>query len=171
MDLAPVSRRGGDGALRFHWRGLAVDEAMAQLRLPEGAPLFRGGTLDLALDGAWDQGRIGHVDLPLVVTLRDTVLDVAGLDPTPFEELELRVEVRGPLSAPRVRFDHRALSDALVEQGKQELVNRAQSLVQEELGDELDVLAEEAGVEVDLDALEAGIGDSGALKGLLGRKK
>jgi len=113
VDLAPVSRAGGDGALRMSWKGLAVDETLARLRLADGPP-FQGGTLDLELDGAWDQGRIGWVDLPLRVTLRDTTLTVSGVDPTRIDELVLPIGITGPIDSPRVRFETSALSDALV---------------------------------------------------------
>ena len=59
--------------LKFSWRGLSVDDVMAQLRFPDAPPL-RGGTLDLEIDGAWDRGRIGYVNLPLHATFRNTVL-------------------------------------------------------------------------------------------------
>jgi hypothetical protein len=168
-DLAPVSRGGGDGRLGFHWRGLAVDEAMAQLKLPGGAP-FRGGTLDLELDGGWDQGRIGHIDLPLVVTLRGTTLQMKGVDPTVIDELEFRIGLKGPLRSPRVTFDTNALSDALAAAGKAQLATRARAALEENFGDDLKVLEEKSGVSVD--QLEAQLpGAQGALQGLLGRKK
>ena len=96
IDLAPVSRLGGDGALRFAWRGLSIDSALAQLEL-DGPPPLRGGTLDLELDGAWDQGRIGHVNLPLTATLHDTVLHVEGVDPTPLDRLVLPIGIEGSI--------------------------------------------------------------------------
>ena len=143
FDLAPASRAGGDGALRFTWKGLAVDDALAHLRLPGGAPL-RGGTLDLELDGSWLGGRIGHVELPLRVTFHDTILQVGQLDPTPLDQLVLPIGISGAIDAPRIRFEASALTDALVAAGKRELANR----VQGELGEQLDRLQQETGIEL-----------------------
>ena len=160
VDLAPVSRGGGDGALRFHWKGLAVDEALAQLRLPGGAP-FQGGTLDVELDGAWDQGRIGWIDLPLRVTLRDTTFRMEGVQPTKLERLELPIGLAGPIDSPRIRFDASDLTDALVAAGKKELAGKVQGLLKGEVGAKLDELD-----------LEGKLPDAkGALEGLLGGKK
>lgn len=165
-DLAPVSRQGGDGALRFAWTGLSVDAAMQQLKLGDSPPLS-GGTLDLALDGAWDGGRIGYVDLPLRATLRNTTLSVSGVDPTPLDELVLPIQLKGPIDAPKIHFDSSMLKDALVAAGKQELANKVNDLVGEELGDEIDKIKESTGIEVptDLD------GAKDALDGLFGKKK
>jgi len=172
VDLAPASRGGGDGALRFHWRGLSVDDAIAQLSL-EDAP-FVGGTIDLELDGGWHDGEIGVLDLPLRVTLRDTTLHLKGIDPTKLEVLELPLGLHGPLEAPRVRFDGSVLVDALEAAGKAELSRRIEGELEElglpgKLGEEL---GEELGVELpgELgDQLEKGAKD--ALGGLLGGKK
>jgi hypothetical protein len=165
-DLAPVSRKGGDGGLAFSWTGLAVDDAMAQLKLG-GSPPLSGGTLDLTLDGAWDGGRIGYVDLPLRATLRNTTLTMKGIDPTLLAELVLPIQVKGPIDAPKIHLDTSALQDALVAAGKKELANKVNELVGEELGGEIDKLQEKTGVEIpkDLD------GAKGALDGLFGKKK
>ena len=94
VDLAPVSRAGGKGALRFHWKGLSVDEALAQVRWKGAAPLS-GGTLDLELDGSWADGRIGVLDLPLLVTFRDTTLALGGGEPTKVEKLVIPIGLAG----------------------------------------------------------------------------
>lgn len=169
VDLAPASRAGGNGALKFHWKGLAVDQVMAQLRLPGPAP-FQGGTLDLELDGAWDQGRIGHVDLPLKVSLHGTRLTWKGLEPTDLEHLELTLGLKGTLDAPRIRFDASSLSDALVAAGKKQLADR----VKAELGDELQKLEEKTGLELpkELPKELSGADEAAdALKGLFPKKK
>jgi len=171
VDLAPVSRGGGDGALRFAWKGLQVDRALAGLRLEDGPP-FRGGTLDLEIDGAWDQGRIGHVDLPLRVTLRDTTMSLPGVEPTHLDELVLPIGIAGPIDGPRVRFDPSALRDALVAAGKREIAERVTGALEGEVGEKLEELKEKTGVE-----LPGGVqeklpdGAKGALEGLFGGKK
>lgn len=170
IDLAPVSRAGGDGALRFHWKGFAIDTAMSKLKLL-GEPPFRGGTLDLELDGAWDAGRIGWIDLPLKVTLRGTTFSMQGVDPTPIDELVLPIGLSGPIDAPRIRFDSSALSDALVAAGKRELATRVQQHLGGELADQLDELKEKAGIDLP-GGLQGKLPDpKGALEGLFGGKK
>lgn len=170
VDLAPVSRAGGDGALRFHWKDLAVDDVMAQLRLPgKTTTPFRGGTLDVEIDGAWDQGRIGHVDLPLKVTLHDTTFQMQGIEPTALERLELPIGLKGPIDAPRIHFDASALTDALVAAGKEKLAREVRGLVDEkveELQEELKGELQE-GLQ---DELQKKLPDAkGALKGILGK--
>ncbi len=187
FDLSPASRAGGDGALSFSWKGLAVDDVLAKLKLPGGSPL-RGGTLDLELDGSWLDGRIGHLDLPLRATFRDTVLQVGKLEPTPLDSLVLPIGLSGAIDAPRIHLDSSALSDALVAAGRQELANRLQG----ELGQHLDRLEQETGLDLpqdldelkekaaegltgELEALKNGELDADsakdALGGLLGKKK
>ena len=164
VDLAPVSATGGEGEIRFAWKGLVVDDVMKKLKLPGPAPL-QGGTLDLELDGAWLDGRIGHVDLPLRATFHDTVLHMEGTGPTSLDELALAIGLRGPIDSPRIRFDRSTLVDALTAAGKKELANRLQA----ELGDELGDLSEKTGIEVPEEVPTDLEGAKGLLDGL--RKK
>lgn len=174
FDLAPASKGGGDGALRFHWKGLSVDDTLARLELPGGPPM-RGGTLDLEIDGGWDQGRIGFVDLPLRATFHDTTLAVGKMDPTAIDELVLPIGLKGPIDAPRIHFETAALTDALIAAGKRELANQIsektgelQEKLDEELGEELDKLRERSGIAIP----ETIPSDAkGALEGLFGGKK
>lgn len=167
FDLAPVSAGGGDGRLHFHWKGLAVDEAMAQLKLPGGAPLS-GGTLDLEVEGAWAEGRIGWVDLPLRVTFHGTTFSMEGIGPTALEELVLPIGLYGPIQSPTIRFDASVLADALAEAGQAELARRLQS----ELGGRVGEALEKSGLELPAD-LEEGVGEQakGLLDSLGGKKK
>jgi uncharacterized protein (TIGR03546 family) len=169
VDLAPASKSGGDGALKFSWKELQVDEVMSQLKLPGGTP-FHGGTLELNIDGTWDEGRIGWVDLPLKVVLRNTSFQMEGMAATPLVELTLSIGLKGRIDSPSISFDSSDLSDALVAAGKKELAGRLQA----ELGGKLDGLGEELGL--DVPALEAAIEDTGLkeaaglLKGVFGGK-
>lgn len=167
LDLAPVSRAGGNGAIRMAWKGLSVDGVMAQLKLPGKAPLS-GGTLDLAIDGAWDQGRIGVVDLPLVATFHDTVLAFEGLEPTPLDELELNVGLKGAIDSPRIHFEPSSLTEALKQAGKAELARQVQGRLKDELG--VDVPVDSGGVQKELEKAAAEK-TKGLLDGVLGGKK
>ncbi|MEM7310223.1 MAG: hypothetical protein AAF682_26345 [Planctomycetota bacterium] len=150
VDLAPASRAGGDGALSFSWRGLDVDDVLARLRLPGPAPLV-GGTLDLELDGTWDDGRIGWVDLPLRATFRDTELRLPGIEPTRVDGLTLPIALSGSIDAPRIRFEHSTFLEAVAEAGKKELVQRLRDTAEEKLGE----LVERAGVELPSSVLDS----------------
>ncbi len=171
VDLAPASRGGGNGGIRIHWKGLPVDDALARLRLP-GAPPLRGGTLDLELDGAWADGRIGQVDLPLRVTFHDTVLALEGIEETSLDLLVLPVGLSGALDAPRIHFDGAAFANAIADAGKRELANQVRDRLEGEFGEALDDLRDRAGVDLPkVDAAGAGEEAKKLLDGVLGGKK
>ena len=142
VDLGPASRGGGPGALRVRWNGLSVDETFAKLKLPGAAPV-QGGTLDLALEGTWADGRIGVLDLPLRATLRDTMVVLQGLEPTPVEELVLPVALSGPLGDLRVRFEGESFAQALAAAGKERLAREVRSRLEGGMG----LLREELGID------------------------
>ena len=170
VDLAPASRGGGDGALRFTWKGLSLDDALAQLSLDD-AP-FKGGTIDLELEGGWLDGKIGLLDLPLKITLRDTLFQMKGIDPTQLDLLVLPIGLSGPLDSPKVSFDSSVLVDALEQAGEAQLSRQLDAQLEElgfpgKLEDELDLpggLGDGLG-----DELEKGAKD--ALDDLLGGRK
>ena len=103
------------------------------------------------------------VDLPLMVTLKDTTLSLAGRTATKIDQLVIPIGVRGPIDDPRITVDDPALTDALVKAGASELAAELQGKINEEL--------KEAGIELpgELDdvgaAIKKGLGD------LLGGKK
>lgn len=179
VDLAPASKAGGDGGLRMHWKGLAVDEVLGMLKLSGKAPMS-GGTLDLALDGGWAKGAIGVLDLPLNVTFRGTTFAVAGMQPTTVDSFTLPIGLSGPLDALTVKFDAGALTKALTDAGKAELAGRVQSELTKRLdgvldgaaGEKLKELGEKTGIELPKE-LPKGVeeGAKDLLKGVLGGKK
>lgn len=171
VDLAPASRGGGEGGLRFHWKGLAVDDVLARLKLP-GSPPLRGGTLDLELAGPWSGGRIGELALPLRATIRDTRVAVAGRE-EPVELLELPIELAGRLDAPRIRFDGKTFTDALAEAGKSRLANELRGQLGEETQEALDELREKTGLDLPAEVPKDAEGLADEAKKLLGglRKK
>ncbi len=179
VDLAPASKAGGDGGLRMHWKGLAVDEVLGMLKLSGAAPMS-GGTLDLALDGGWAKGAIGVLDLPLSVTFRGTTFAVPGMQPTTVDSFTLPIGLSGPIDALTVKFDTGALTKALTDAGKAELAGRLQGELTKRLdgvldgaaGDKLKELGEKAGIELPKE-LPKGVeeGAKDLLKGVLGGKK
>ncbi len=157
LDLAPISRGGGEGGLAFAWKGLSVDACMAQLNLGGTSPL-RGGTLDLVLDGAWADGKIGVLDLPLRVRLHDTVLALEGYDELPLDQLELGIGIQGSLGSPRFRFERSELVDALVAAGKKEFANQVKQRLNDEVGQGLGILKDRVREELP-EGLEEKLGD------------
>lgn len=122
----------GGSRLAFHYRGLATDTIASQLKVA-GAPPLRGGTIDVEADGALRRdAKAGWIlDLPLKVTLNDTMLAIAGTRETPVQKLVLPIAVRGPLTAPRVVFEDKALVDALIAAGRKELADQVNQRAQE----------------------------------------
>ena len=171
VDLAPVSRAGGDGALKLVWKGLDVDAVMGMLKLPGPAPM-QGGTLDLELDGSWLGGRIGEIDLPLRATFRGTTVAIKGLEPTQIDQLVIPIGLKGPIDSPAIQFDSSRFADALADAGKAELSRRLREGLEEKVGEKLEELGEKAGVELPDDVLKKAKQDpAGVLEGVLGGKK
>jgi len=145
-----------DGRLTFTLRNISVDEVASQLK-SDGTPAISGGTMDISVDGV-----ISATDsnLPMTVTLRDTNIRLVGSSPRSVSQLELPIEIRGPIDNPSIRFDKSSLGDAVLNAGKAELTNKVQSELSRRLGGS--------------DTEEEGSGDvkesaSGLLKGLLNR--
>ena len=148
--------------LKFELHNFPADAIAGQLVFA-GSPLFSGGTMDVVTDGTWIGGAGGFVDLPLMVTLKNTMLSLAGRTATKIDQLIIPIGVRGPIDDPRITIDDQALTDALVKAGASELAAELQGKINEEL--------KEAGIELpgELDAvgdaIKKGLGD------LLGGKK
>ena len=129
-------------------------------------------TLDGAFEFRGEQGL--WLDLPLKVALRNTTLDIKGMEPTKIDKLELPLGLRGPLSAPRIRLDDSkladALADALVAAGKAELANQVRKQVPDDLKGTVDAVIsgkpEEAAKKAAADALKKNLPG-----GLFGKKK
>ena len=121
--------------LQFAWKQIPVDSVFGQLKLG-GAPPLRGGTLDLSLNGALGGGGAvaRTIDLPLQVTMKDTLFALAGSKETAVKELLLPIGLRGPLVRPSVSLDDKVLQDALLKAGQAELANFVQGQAGKLLG-------------------------------------
>ncbi|MCB9898249.1 MAG: hypothetical protein H6825_09625 [Planctomycetes bacterium] len=152
LGLGGTSAAGGGDALVFHLRGL--DTALLADVLPKskGRPLLREGSLDLALDGGWGDGKVGELDLPLDVTLHDVTLDLLGKEQT-VDGVVLPFGLRGPLDNPRISFDDDALTSALQDAAEDAAKQRAKDELQGALKDKLGVDA------ADADDLKAQLGN------------
>ena len=106
------------------------------------------------------------------ITLRDTLFQMKGIDPTQLDLLVLPIGLSGPLDSPKVSFDSSVLVDALEQAGEAQLSRQLDAQLEElgfpgKLEDELDLpggLGDGLG-----DELEKGAKD--ALDDLLGGRK
>jgi uncharacterized protein (TIGR03546 family) len=159
----------GEDRVAFRMRALPVDRIADSLSVGGQSPVS-GGTLDVELDGRW-AGGVGHLDLPLAVTLHDSTLHLGGRD-AKVASFTLPIGLRGPLDGLRLTIDDDHLVEALKAAGAAELSRRVDEerdklmeKASEKVGEELDQALDKAAGK----AAEKGIGD--ALGGLLGGKK
>ncbi|MDF1797829.1 MAG: hypothetical protein P1V81_01525 [Planctomycetota bacterium] len=155
------------GSIELNVRNIQVDSITSMLKLGEGSVL-RGGTIELSLDGPWQGGRAGYLDMPLDITLRDIELGLSGSKTFPIAELRLPIHVRGPLEGLNLRLDAKALSKALVDAGakelasfveaeKKKLIDDGKKLLQDEFDKQIGGKLEELiGAELDIDVTDPG---------------
>jgi len=186
LDLASISRGGGQSTMSYLHTGISGDWIAQQLLdNPAGSPV-RGGTVDLTINGRLGlTGGIPTIDLPLTVALHNTTLSVPGAGSVDIAELVLPIQLVGPVGSPGIRLDPDALTQALIDAGAAEAARLFQNEIDKQLGkltDELtkeiaDELGDELGDQVgDVlndavgDQLQDAIGDGAgnAIRGLLG---
>lgn len=160
-DLALVApgTDGSAGTLTLGLSNINVDAAAQGLHA-DLATLARGGTADLALNGAFTAQ---HIDLPLALTLHDTTVALPGVPPRTLSRLPLSMSVAGSLSRPVLQVDRDRLADALVAAGASELADAARSRATDALNDATQKLSDELGKELG-DTVNQG------LKGLFNRR-
>lgn len=119
----------------FALKRVPVDSVFGQLQLG-GAPPLRGGTMDLAMKGAFTGGgkQALAMDVPLQVALTDTTFALAGSKETKVSSLLLPIGLRGALTSPSVSLDDKVLQEALVKAGQAELANFVQGQAGKLLG-------------------------------------
>lgn len=119
----------------FALKRVPVDSVFGQLKLG-GAPPLRGGTMDLAMKGAFTGGgkQALAMDVPLQVALTDTTFALAGSKETKVSSLLLPIGLRGALTSPSVSLDDKVLQEALVKAGQAELANFVQGQAGKLLG-------------------------------------
>jgi len=75
------------------------------------------GLLKLGPGGEWE------MDLPLKVTLLDTVFTIPGAKEAALQRLDLPIGIKGRLTHPTITFDDKAFSEALIKAGRKELAD------------------------------------------------
>ncbi len=120
--LGGPSKSAVGGSLQLGIKNLEVDAVFANIKTSGAAPV-RGGTLDLAIAGSLQQqqGAPLAIDLPVSVTMRNTTFAIAGTKETKIDALTLPLVLKGPVTRPSVSIEDKALADALMKAGKQEL--------------------------------------------------
>lgn len=170
LDLASISRAGGDSTMSYLHTGISGDWIATQLLdNPAGSPV-QGGTVDLAINGQLSlAGGIPMIDLPLTVALHDTTLSVPGAGSVAVAELVLPIQLVGPVGSPGIRLDPDALSRALVDAGAAEAARLFQNEIDKQLGRLTDELTDQLGDQIG-DQLKDAIGDGAgdAIRGLFG---
>ncbi len=107
-------------------------QRVAGLLKTGGASPVEGGTIDFAMKGEVTSSPAPTIDLPLYVTLHNTVLHMAGRQ-QPVDQLELPLGLRGPIDSPAITLDKKKLADALAKSGATQL---ARDLLKDNVGDE-----------------------------------
>lgn len=167
-----------NNSFQFKYLGLPAEKLKDTLQIG-GKPLLNDGTIDINIDGSFTAKGIGHIDLPLQVTLHDTTIQVPSVKPTKVSQLLIPIGLRGPMDNPGIALDDQSLADALFAAGATELANRAQAEADKQLGKVQDKLEEEIGDKVGeegkeiLDKAGEDLGKDvgGAIKDILGGKK
>jgi len=122
--LSGPSTKASGGGLALSMKNLSVDSMFAKIKTSGAAPV-RGGTMDLDVKGSLLKAKGAPValNLPIDVTMKDTTFAIAGAKETKVESLTLPLAVSGPATRPSIRIEDKALADALMKAGKQELAN------------------------------------------------
>lgn len=158
VDLG-VAMTPAPGKLAFSMTGLDTNTAAGWL-VPTDPPLVRDGTMDITLDGTIAPGGLGELDLPLQITLHNATVALPGGKPTAVARLDVPVAVRGALDNPAIVVDQKALADALVKAGADELAAKARG----EAEKQIDKALEKATEKIGSDAVDKA---KDALKGLI----
>jgi uncharacterized protein (TIGR03546 family) len=135
FDAAP-----SENLMNFHYRGLPTDSVAQHLRVAGQTPV-QGGTIDMQFQGILRGGREALVDLPLEVTLHETTFALPQMKEQRVRHFTLPIAVRGPLDNPRIHLDDKQLASSLARAGvaraTDELVNRAQEKINDQVGSRL----------------------------------
>lgn len=127
-----LAATGGDNALAFHYRGLAVDSVMQDLKV-SGGTVLSGGTIDLAATGRY-LAADGSIDLPVEATLKNTTLTVGGRA-TKVSSFTLPIGITGSLANPKIKVDSKALGNLVLKAGTDALKDKATEKLKESIGD------------------------------------
>ena len=145
---APAPGAKGD-QLRFKYLGLPTDSISKSLAIGGNASPISGGTMDVRLNGDWSSGGVGHVDLPLRITLHDATITLPKAGASNVKELNLALGLRGPIDNPRIHVDDKQLADALAKAGATALADHVRGEADKKLQEAQQRATEKIGGEID----------------------
>ncbi len=109
-----------DNLVDLELKGLSVDEFASKLKSGEQAPI-RGGSMNLAITG-----KLSSIDSDLKIspTFKGSTISIGGSQVSA-DNLSIPLFLRGPIDNPSVKIDSKAMTNALADAGKKELLNKA----------------------------------------------
>ena len=109
-----------DNQIQLSMSGISVDEVASKIK-SDGASPISGGTMTLNI-----AGKLSSIDSDLKIspTFSGSSLSIGGTT-LPADNLSIPLFLRGPIDNPRIKLDSKALTDAVANAGKKELLNRA----------------------------------------------
>lgn len=122
LNMASLLSAEADSTIDFLLRNVSVDRAVGQLA-GDLKPLSEG-TLDFAMDGSLATAGGVFLNLPLQVTVRDSIVRGPGGQTAPIEQLMVPLGLRGPVGNPQITLDDQLLADALVDAGAAAVAGR-----------------------------------------------
>ena len=170
LELGGLAAEPTPNGFELRLTGLPAGTIVGQL-VDAADPPFRGGTIDADLTGVFTLRPTIAIAAPLLVTLRDCTIRIAGESAT-IRELPVRIDIGGRLDDPALALDEKAFADSLQQAGADALADRAREEAGSQLDRGLQNLEKKTGVEIP-DDLRKGIEDAigGGLDGLFGGGK
>ncbi len=110
--------------ISLSFKGLETD-ALVQKLISKKNPPFKNGTVDFSGSGTWSLKGRGILDLPLQVTLHDTVIPLSDQRWAEVDTLIVPFGIKGDFDNPRLYFSAEGGGEALLEAGKAQLRSKA----------------------------------------------
>lgn len=112
LALNGVSKKGGVNDILFELKDLKVDELKDLLLFQDDENQISGGTVDIRLQGNIEDRDGAWIDLLLSIILHNSEIKIKN-QKLPVDQLELPVQLKGPLDRPRVIVDKKKLTSSL----------------------------------------------------------
>ena len=94
--------------------------------------------MDAEIDGDWPSAGTDAIQLALKATFHDTTVTVPSGSSAKVKRLEVPIEIHGPLRDPSIKVDSKALAEALVKAGADQLAGEVRSRAEAEIGKVVD---------------------------------
>ncbi len=144
--------------LRFRFDNIPASTIAGQFP-QQDPPLLSGGSLDLLIDGSWIGAFTSDIDATLAATPRNTTLTIPGIDAVEIDAITIPIGLAGAINAPRITIADDALRQALLDAGRNELVERLSDQLPGGAKDTIDDALGEGASERLGDTINRGIGN------------